>query len=642
MKSRFQFPLAAKLGLAVIAAQSLVLLALGSLHLQLHAAETPETLRALWLWIVSGSLAAILVTTPVLGWMTRRLVTARIRSLAGAVRRLADGEPGARLPEAAQPDEIGQLGADFNAMAERLEEKFAALQRKIGESDIAGGEYRSLVENACEAILVVQSGGIVFANPEAGRMLGVPHRELMGRAIADFLHPEDRDFVMERHARRLSGEAPPNRYEFRMLPADGRTLWVGLHVVRIDWRGAAATLNFVADVTERRRVSAEKERLQDQLIQAQKMESVGRLAGGVAHDFNNMLQAILGNVDLAISDTAPGHPARPWLDEIRKSTLRSADLTRQLLAFARKQVVAPRVLDLNDALSAGLGLARRLIGENIELHFRPHPGLWAVEIDPGQLDQMLTHLCLNARDAIAGVGRIVVETANVSLDEAASRAEPGSVPGDHVRFTVADTGCGMDAETRARVFEPFFTTKAPGQGTGLGLATVFGIAQQNGGFVTVSSEPGRGSRFSVWLPRSASGNGPAKPETPETEAAVRGTETVLLVEDEVQILRLGRRVLTRLGYRVLAHSPTEALSLAAAEPEPLHLLVTDVALPGTSGRELFNRLRQRHPGIRCVLMSGFTAQAMLDGQGGDEAVRFLQKPFTLRSLTRTVRATLDA
>jgi two-component system cell cycle sensor histidine kinase/response regulator CckA len=394
------------------------------------------------------------------------------------------------------------------------------------------------------------------------------------------------------------------------------------------------------DITERKRAEVEKEKLQAQLTHAQKMESVGRLAGGVAHDFNNMLQAILGNVDLALQDLPSDSPVRESLEEIEKSAHRSADLTRQLLAFARKQTIAPEVLDLNETVEGMLKMLRRLIGEDIDLFWLPGADLWRVKMDPSQLNQVLANLCVNARDAIEGVGKVTIETSNVTLDDTYVVTHPEAVAGDYVLLVVSDTGKGMDTETRSHLFEPFFTTKEQGKGTGLGLATVFGIVKQNLGLISVYSEPGQGTTFKIYLPRTEAQAQAGGAVAPGRD--LRGTETVLLVEDEEQILNLGRRILEQQGYQVLAAStPQAALALAAQQAGPIHLLITDVVMPGMNGKELTEQLRIRHPELQSLFMSGYTANVIAHHGVLDAGVAFLQKPFTIQALAEKAREVLE-
>ncbi|MBI5444288.1 MAG: GAF domain-containing protein, partial [Deltaproteobacteria bacterium] len=394
-------------------------------------------------------------------------------------------------------------------------------------------------------------------------------------------------------------------------------------------------------VTERRRAEEEKEGLQTQLAHAQKMEAVGRLAGGVAHDFNNMLAVILGRAELALRRAGPESPLHQDLTEILEAAEHSSVLTRQLLAFARRQTVNPRVFDLNEAVAGMLQILRRLIGEDIDLVWMPGAGTLNVRLDPSQLDQLLANLVVNARDAIAGTGRVTLETRNVTLAEAGGASGEALAPGEYVLLTVSDNGCGMDDETLGHLFEPFFTTKGPGQGTGLGLATVYGIVRQNGGVVDAASAPGQGSTFRVYLPR-------ARPEDRgKTEGRAGGvppggTETVLLVEDEEAILTLCTEMLEGLGYTVLrAGTPGEALRLAEEYVGTIHLLVTDVVMPEMNGRALSEGLTAARPDLRCLFLSGYTADVIAHRGVLEEGVRLLEKPFTLRQLAEKVREVLE-
>ncbi len=429
--------------------------------------------------------------------------------------------------------------------------------------------------------------------------------------------------------------------ELVVRSTEGETHWVLANASPIRDAEGNITAGIVVyhDITERKQAEEERVRLQNQLLQAQKMESVGRLAGGVAHDFNNMLQAILGNAALAALEPSLSPESREHLVEIKKAAERSADLTRQLLAFARKQPVRPKVLDLNDTVSGMLKMLQRLLGENIQLAWLPGSNLWPVKIDPSQVDQMLANLTVNARDAIAGVGHITIRTANVLARDVPLRPNVDATAADYVLLSVDDDGCGMDAETQAHLFEPFFTTKAAGKGTGLGLATVYGIAKQNGGFIEVQSKPGRGSSFQIYLPRTM-----AEPETsasPPSPKSWRGTETVLLVEDERQVLELSQRILRQHGYGVLAAgSPAEGIRLAQTHAGPIHLLLTDVIMPGMDGRELSACVAALKPGLKCIFMSGYTADVIARQGVLEKGVHFLQKPFTVADLTQRIREAL--
>lgn len=408
-------------------------------------------------------------------------------------------------------------------------------------------------------------------------------------------------------------------------------------------RGEAEYLLGISeDVTESKRAEKERERLQLQLNHAQKMESVGRLAGGLAHDFNNMLSVILGNAELALRQVDPSHELVAYLREIQSTAERSAEMTRRLLAFARKQIIAARVLDLNQVVAGMLNMLQRLIGENVRLAWRPGEKLWPVKADPSQVDQILANLCVNARDAIAGTGNIVISTRNVACDAAFCAHHGDAAPGNYVVLSVGDDGCGMDAVVRERLFEPFFTTKEPGRGTGLGLATVYGIVRQNQGFIHVESEPGRGSTFNIYLPRRSDA-APAQPARALSSACARGHETVLVVEDEPAILRIIVAMLRNFGYDTLsAANPEEALRLAGDRAGPIHLLITDMIMPGMSGRDLVDRLGAKRPDLKCLFMSGHAHHAIAD-QGLDTGgTPFIQKPFTMQDFAAKVRDVLDA
>jgi signal transduction histidine kinase len=394
------------------------------------------------------------------------------------------------------------------------------------------------------------------------------------------------------------------------------------------------------DITGIRQAEEERSQLQKQLNQAQKMEAVGRLAGGVAHDFNNMLTVMLGTVQLLLEEEDLPDSVQESLRQVEIAAERSADLTRQLLAFARQQTISPKVLDLNQTLEGMLKMLRRLIGEDIELAWGPGEGVWPVKMDPSQVDQILANLCVNARDAIDGVGRLAIETSNIEFDEAYCGEHAGLVPGEFVQLAVSDDGHGMNADTLANIFEPFFTTKE--EGTGLGLATVYGIVKQNDGFINVYSEPDHGTTFRIYLPRHAAEAGHDLPGG-RLEPMPTGEETVLLVEDEPAIIRLGKAMLEGLGYRVLtASDPEGALAMALAHSGEVHLLITDVIMPGMNGRELAAQLARALPRLKCLFMSGYTADVTAHHGVLDEGVHFMQKPFSRRDLASKVREALDA
>jgi len=484
----------------------------------------------------------------------------------------------------------------------------------------------------------------LYVNPAGRRMVGLPDMAAACRVkVQDYYFPEDQRFISEEFFPRVLREGKGD-VEIRLRHFQtGEPIWVFYYLFSVRDAGGApigwATVSH--DITEQRRAEAERKKLQDQLTQAQKMESVGRLAGGVAHDFNNMLNIILGYTEMAMEDTVTDDPLQDTLREIFSAAKRSADITRQLLAFARKQTIAPKVIDLNDSIESMLKMLRRLIGEDINLAWLPGANIRQVRMDPSQIDQILANLCVNARDAIADVGKITIETDNTTFDSEYCAEHQGFVAGDFVLLAVSDDGCGMDQETLANVFEPFFSTKDVGKGTGLGLATVFGIVKQNGGFINVCSEPDQGTTFRIYLPRYR-----AETESPLKKTADKivmgGTETILLVEDEPSILNLARMMLERYGYKVLtAGTPGEAISLAREHTGRIHLLMTDVVMPEMNGRELAKNVLSLYPHLKCLFMSGYTANVIAYRGVLDEGVNFIQKPFSKADLADKVRDALD-
>jgi len=484
-----------------------------------------------------------------------------------------------------------------------------------------------------------------YASPGMWDIYEVTSEEVREDATPVFgrLHPEDAEGVSEAIAE--SARTLKMFYtEFKvLLPEQGlRWRWSQARPQRME-DGGTLWHGIILDVTGRKQAEEEWEKLRAQLDQAQKMESVGRLAGGVAHDFNNMLNVILGHADFLLQDLPRKTSARQDVEEIKTAALRSAELTRQLLAFARKQTIAPRMLDLNRTIGDMLKMLQRLIGEDIDLGWAPGEALEPILIDPGQVDQILVNLCVNARDAIGKkVGRITIETGFQEIDETFCADHPEFEPGRYAVLSVSDDGCGMDRETKARIFEPFFTTKRLGEGTGLGLATVYGIVKQNEGFIDVHSEPGSGTTFRIYLPvpevpRPIQGKGVSTSAVTE-----RSGETVLLVEDEEALLRLNSRMLERLGYQVIpASTPGEAIRLAQEHREGIHLLVTDVVMPEMNGRDLARQLLSLYPGMRRLFMSGYTADVIAHHGVLDEGVHFLQKPFSIAALAEKLREVLD-
>ena len=467
--------------------------------------------------------------------------------------------------------------------------------------------------------------------------IGLKPDEVVGMTLYEFFGTHDRSHqAISHHLRALSGESVS--YEYTHKDITFMTYVSPIHDPQGD---VAGVLGLAVDITDRKRADEEHENLLAQLAQAQKMESIGLLAGGIAHDFNNMLGVILGHAELAMNRLASGDILCDDLEEIRAAAQRSANLTRQLLAFARKQAVAPKVLDFNAALKGMLTMLKRLIGEEIDLVWKPGRRIWQVKIDPTQLDQILANLCVNARDAIAGTGKIIIETRNTTCDEDYCNCHAGFVPGDYVMLAVSDDGCGMDTDTLSRLFEPFFTTKEIGKGSGLGLPGVYGAVKQNNGFINVYSEPGRGTTAKIYLPRHAAKEAQEKAKR-RPQTATGGNETILLVEDEPAILRMATTMLERLGYAVLtASTPGEAIRLAAEYSGHIDLVMTDVVMPQMNGSDLVERLLAGYPEIKRLFMSGYTADIILHRGVPDKEMHFIQKPFSMEELAAKLRNVLE-
>jgi PAS domain S-box-containing protein len=457
------------------------------------------------------------------------------------------------------------------------------------------------------------------------------------------LHPEDRKAAIAARQAALDGE---REYDivFRICCPDGTIKHIkGNAIVVRDKDGKAVRMIGVnADITDIMLAEEQRAKLEAQLHQAQKMESIGRLAGGVAHDFNNILTVIIGQTQLSIMKLQPTDPPYSALVEISKAAERAADLTRQLLAFARKQSIAPKELDLNDAVAGMLKMLHRLIGEGINLNWSPALELWHVKMDPSQIDQILANLCVNARDAISDVGKITIETGNCFFDKDYCAANDGFELGEYVKLSVSDDGCGIDNETLPKIFEPFFTTKGIGIGTGLGLSTVFGIVKQNNGFIKVYSEPGSGTTFAILLPRYTGKPQQEKADS-ATEPVMHGVETILLVDDDPDTLNVIMEMLISLGYGVLpANSPADAIRLAKKHTDDIHLIITDVIMPEMNGHDLVKELISLNKQVKCLFMSGYTADAIAHHGVLDEGVYFIHKPLSLQNLAATVRKILDS
>ncbi|WP_051326960.1 PAS domain S-box protein [Desulfatibacillum aliphaticivorans] len=480
---------------------------------------------------------------------------------------------------------------------------------------------------------------ILDVNNSFAEVTGWKRREIVGQNASDINFWADPATREEMIHEIMQGRDVLNR-EMDFCCRNGE-IRSGLYSARaIQLSEGWAFLFVMQDITEHKKLEKEQQRLQSQLLQAQKMEAVGTLAGGVAHDFNNMIGAIIGFAQLAMNKMDQSHPLHETFSQILDCSFRSASLTRQLLAFARKEIVEPMILDINTAVEELLKMLQRLISENIKLHWTPGPGPLIVKLDPSQLDQVLANLCVNARDAIADIGDITIKTQLQVFDEQTSLIHPDCLPGEYVMIAVSDTGCGIEEKTLAHIFEPFFTTKPQGRGTGLGLATVYGIARQNSGFVKVYSEPGKGATFKVYFPRYTREENQVKKE--EKAISQSRGETILLVEDDAILLKMTTNMLLHLGYKVIATgSPSEALRLAEISEEEIHLFLTDVIMPDMGGRSLADAVDKIRPGIKILYMSGYTTNAIVHQGVMEKGVNFIQKPFSLQSLAQKIRTMLD-
>lgn len=526
-------------------------------------------------------------------------------------------------------------------------------ERKKAEQALRDSEalYRLLAENMTDVVWLTDvDGHFIYVSPSTEKISGFSEEELKKRTLQDYLSLstlKTAEAIFKEEIDKIKSDpsySGKRMLELEIAAKSGAMLWLEctIGILRDETGKPSRILGEARDITLRKRAEEEKVKLQDQLIQAQKMESVGRLAGGVAHDFNNMLGVILGRVDIAMMQIDQDHPLYTGLKEIKRAAERSAALTKQLLAFARRQTVSPKVLDLNQTLEGMLKMLQRLIGEDIKLIWMPHHNLWPVKIDQFQVDQVVANLCVNARDAIDGVGAIIIKTRNITIDAPCLISRMDYAPGDYVLLSVSDTGCGMDKDTQSKLFEPFFTTKTVGKGTGLGLAMIYGIVQQNSGFIHVTSERGHGTTMNIYLPRYS--GAPEKPGIEESPTfVIGGNETILLVEDEPDMLKVCRHMLETMGYRVLsAEAPAMAIRQAEDYSDEIHLLLTDVILPEMNGRDLFNQLFGSHPHLKCLFMSGYTADIIAHHGVLDEGVSFIEKPFTQTDLAAKVRTALNS
>jgi PAS domain S-box-containing protein len=522
-------------------------------------------------------------------------------------------------------------------------------ERKLSQEALAAGEARrrAIFDSALDCIITMNhEGKIVDWNPAAEQAFGFTQEEVLGKDLADLIIPER---YRERHRQGLAhyleseeGPAIGKRLEMSGMHANGKEFPVELAISRIELADQPPLFTaYLRDLTEHHRLEEKLRLSEEQLRQSQKLEAIGQLAGGVAHDFNNLLTVIGGYSSILLGRITPENPQRSALEEIKKASDRASGLTRQLLAFSRKQILQPKVLDLNEVVSEMEKMVRRLIGEDIDLLILTESSVGQTRADPGQLEQVLLNLIVNARDAMPQGGKLTIETSNVHLSEDyASRH--GATAGNYIMLAVSDNGSGMDVATKEHIFEPFFTTKLPGKGTGLGLSTVYGIVKQSGGHIWLYSELGQGTTFKIFLPRvddvtESSDSGSL------TRAVPQGNETILLVEDEVQVRNILTDMLRSQGYNLLvASNGTEALNIASTRNGTIHLMITDVVMPQMSGRELSDLMAGIRPEMRILYMSGYTDDAIVHHRLLDEGLNFIQKPFDTATVARKVRSVLDS
>jgi PAS domain S-box-containing protein len=515
------------------------------------------------------------------------------------------------------------------------ERKKAELALQVSEA-----RFRVLTEDAPIAISISRDGKVLYGNPMYMRMFGLRGPEdLRDRLTLDSIAPQCREVVRERAIRRAQGMAVPREYEAIGLRLGGSEFPVLVSVSTMQFAEGPAVVAFITDLTEPKRAQEERERLEQQFRQAQKLESIGRLAGGVAHDFNNLLTVINGYAEMGLGMLSDGGAVHDCLAEVRKAGERAAGLTHQLLAFSRKNVLEPQYVDLNELIQDSYKMLRRVVGEDIEIVTDlDRPG--QVLADPGQLNQILLNLVVNARDAMPSGGRLTLRTTRLELDQATAARFPGAAPGPYAMVEVVDTGIGMTEDVQQKIFEPFFTTKPKGAGTGLGLSTVYGIVQQSGGWIGVESQPGQGSTFRFGFPRRAR-SGSGSPCVEEEAAQLEGSESVLVVEDQDDVRRLVVAVLQEYGYQTIeASSGDEALAIVESHDGPIQLMLTDMIMPGMTGKQTAEQLRLKRPSMKVLYMSGHADEAISRKGGLESGIDYIAKPFTPEVLLRKIRSVL--
>jgi PAS domain S-box-containing protein len=601
--------------------------------------------------VLVATVLASLVAGFLLSSRLQRVVSRPILALASTARRISEQRDYAlRAPQGSQ-DEVGVAVAAFNIMLDRIQDGDLAIREAEQKSREQAQFLGSILDGMSEGMVVIDQGANVLVwNAAATRVVGpspaglpleqwAQHFGLVRTARQNQVPVAEAPL-----ARALRGEVV-DEYDMRLGQTDGQGgRWVtGTAQPMRDEQGQVlGAIAVFRDVTQQKQAELDLSASEAQLRHAQKMDAVGQLAGGIAHDFNNLLTVICGYSSFALKAIPSGNPAQADIEEVLNAGQRAATLTRQLLAFSRRQVLAPRRLDLNAVVHASWQMLRRLIGENVDFSVVYGANLGMVLADPGQLDQVILNLVVNARDAMPRGGKLTLETANAELDERYAREHVGARAGSYIRLQVTDTGVGMTPEVQARIFEPFYTTKDMGRGTGLGLSTVYGIIEQSEGHIQVSSVLGEGTTFIIYLPRASAVEASAAPAAVDKSSVPRGTETILLVEDEMPVRNLARQILTRLGYKVLVASDgVEAIEVQARHEGPIHLLISDVVMPRLSGGELARRLHERLPALPVVFFSGYAADASLDTRFLKGEPTVISKPFTEEELGRTAREALD-
>jgi PAS domain S-box-containing protein len=539
-------------------------------------------------------------------------------------------------------DELGQVAGAFNAMVAGLEESRREVGEALARLRESEDQYRMLTENAMALVTIVQGGRFVFANRMMLERTGYRQEEIIGRVAWDLVHPDDRELVQQADKASLAGNLQEAHYEFRYITASGQERWLEMQATRIQYKGKTAILGHAIDITASREAQAEQARLQERLEHAQRLEVVGTLAGGISHDFNNMLQAVSGYAQIMLMRAGPDSPQDKYLQGILRACRRSSDLVNQLLTFSRRSHPKTRRVDLNQEVTQVARMLERTIPRMISIETSLSTDLKLIKADPTQVEQVLMNLGNNARDAMPQGGRLLFETCNIYLDAHYSARQVGVTPGHYVLLRVSDNGKGMSKEVLGHIFEPFYTTKGLGEGTGLGLSTVYGIVKAHQGHITCYSQPGQGTIFKVYLPAHEQGAAGEDATPPEPQDLPHGQETVLLVDDEPSLLEVAQEMLEQFGYRVLtADSGEEALETCRRADPPIDLVIMDLGMPGMGGRACLRELNKQAPMLPVIISTGYSTNGQERELLDAGASAFLAKPYQLAELLVKVRQALD-